>query len=79
MITVRNPLPGPITCREVQFFLKASDSQVRVRPLQPPLYVPTGQSRNNLLPEVKKNEIRDWAMQCHCLKASREGPCEKPP
>jgi hypothetical protein len=79
MISVRNPLPGPITCREVQFFQKNPDAQVRVRVLQPPFYIPAGQSRNSLLPDVRKNEIRDWAMQCFCLKASREGACEKLP
>jgi hypothetical protein len=77
MIMVRNPLSGPITCREVQFFQKNPDAQVRVRVLQPPLYVPAGQSRNSLLADVRKNEIRDWGMQCFCLKATREGSCEK--
>jgi hypothetical protein len=79
MMTVRNPLPGPITCREVQFFQKNADAQVRVRVLQPPLFIPTGQSRNSLLADVRKNEIRDWALQCFCLKATREGACEKLP
>ena len=79
MITLRNPLPGAITCREVQFFPKTSDAQVRVRMLQPPLYVPAGQSRSSLLADVRKSDIRDWAMQCHCLRSSPQGPCENPP
>lgn len=79
MISVRNALPGPVTCREVQFFQKNPDAQVRVKVLQPPLYIPAGQSRSSLLPDVRKNEIRDWSMQCFCLKQAREGPCEKLP
>jgi hypothetical protein len=79
MITVRNPLPGPITCREVQFFLKGKDAPTSVRTLPTPFYIPAGQSRSTLLPDVRKSDIKDWAMPCQCLRTRREGPCEKLP
>jgi hypothetical protein len=76
LIEVKNNLPGPLACHGATAHL-LSGSTVS-KSFVPRLYVPSASSRQGAVGGVKKGQMKDFAVTCHCWKKPGDSACGKP-
>ena len=75
MFEVGNKLSGPIFCIGASFELK--DGKKRNQAFEPKLYIPPKAIRRVSVRGIEKKNVKNFGMNCLCMKAHAQGPCEK--
>ena len=76
LIEIKNNLPGPLACHSATAYL-LSGSTVS-KSFHPRLYVPSAMSRQGALGGVKKGQMKDFSVICHCWKKPGDTACGDP-
>ncbi len=76
LIEIKNNLPGPLACHSATAYL-LSGSTVS-KSFHPRLYVPSAASRQGALGGVKKGQMKDFSVVCHCWKKPGDSACGDP-
>ena len=76
LVEVKNNLPGPLACHGATVHL-LSGSTVS-KSFIPRLYVPSAASRQGAVGGVKKGQMKDFSVTCHCWKKPGDSVCRNP-
>ena len=76
LIEVKNNLPGPLACLGATVHL-LSGSTVS-KSFLPRLYIPAATSRQGAVAGVKKGQMKDFSVVCHCWKKPGDAACGNP-
>ena len=76
LVEVKNNLPGPLACHGATVHL-LSGSTVS-KSFIPRLYVPSAASRQGAVGGVKKGQMKDFSVLCHCWKKPGDTACGNP-
>ena len=76
LVEVKNNLPGPLACHGATVHL-LSGSTVS-KSFLPRLYVPNASSRQGAVGGVKKGQMKDFSILCHCWKKPGDSACGNP-
>lgn len=76
LVEVKNNLPGPLACHGATVHL-LSGSTVS-KSFIPRLYVPSAASRQGAVGGVKKGQMKDFSVLCHCWKKPGDSVCRNP-
>ena len=76
LIEVKNNLPGPLACRGATAHLLSGGSVSKS--FVPRLYVPSASVRQGAVGGVKKGQMKDFAVTCHCWKKPGDAACGNP-
>ncbi len=76
LIEVKNNLPGPLACLGASVHL-LNGSSVN-KSFAPRLYVPNASSRQGAVGGVKKGQMKDFSVTCHCWKKPGDTACGNP-
>jgi hypothetical protein len=76
LVEVKNNLPGPLACQGATAHL-LNGSTVS-KSFVPRLYVPSAASRQGALGGVKKGQMKDFSVTCHCWKKPGDTACGNP-
>lgn len=76
LIEVKNNLPGPVACLGATVHLQ-SGTMVS-KSFMPRLYVPNAASRQGAVGGVKKGQMKDFSVTCHCWKKPGDAACGNP-
>ena len=76
LVEIKNNLPGPLACHGATVHL-LSGSTVS-KSFLPRLYVPNASSRQGAVGGVKKGQMKDFSVLCHCWKKPGDTACGNP-
>ena len=76
LIEVKNNLPGPLACHGATAHLLSGGSVSKG--FVPRLYVPSASVRQGAVGGVKKGQMKDFAVTCHCWKKPGDTACGNP-
>jgi hypothetical protein len=76
LIEVKNNLPGPLACHGATVHL-LSGSTVS-KSFLPRLYIPSAAIRQGAVAGVKKGQMKDFSVVCHCWKKPGDAACGNP-
>ena len=76
LVEVKNNLPGPLACIGATVHL-LSGSTVS-KGFVPRLYIPSASSRQGAVGGVKKGQMKDFSVTCHCWKKPGDAACGNP-
>ena len=76
LIEVKNNLPGPLACHGATAHLLNGGSVSKS--FVPRLYVPSASVRQGAVGGVKKGQMKDFAVTCHCWKKPGDRACGNP-
>ena len=76
LVEVKNNLPGPLACTGATVHL-LSGSMVS-KGFVPRLYIPSASSRQGAVGGVKKGQMKDFSVTCHCWKKPGDLMCGNP-
>ena len=76
LVEVKNNLPGPLACHGATVHL-LSGSTVS-KSFLPRLYIPSAASRQGAVGGVKKGQMKDFSVLCHCWKKPGDTACGNP-
>ena len=76
LIEVKNNLPGPLACHGATVHL-LSGSTVS-KSFLPRLYIPSAAIRQGAVAGVKKGQMKDFSVVCHCWKKPGDSACGNP-
>jgi hypothetical protein len=76
LVEVKNNLPGPLACLGATVHL-LSGSTVS-KSFHPRLYIPAASSRQGAVLGVKKGQMKDFSVTCHCWKKPGDTACGNP-
>lgn len=76
LIEVKNNLPGPLACHGATAHLLSGGSVSKS--FVPRLYVPSASVRQGAVGGVKKGQMKDFAVTCHCWKKPGDAACGNP-
>jgi hypothetical protein len=76
LIEVKNNLPGPLACLGASVHLLNGNSVNKS--FAPRLYVPNATSRQGAVGGVKKGQMKDFSVTCHCWKKPGDAACGNP-
>jgi hypothetical protein len=76
LVEIKNNLSGPLACHGVTVHL-LNGSTVS-KSFLPRLYVPNAASRQGAVGGVKKGQMKDFSVLCHCWKKPGDAVCGNP-
>lgn len=76
LIEVKNNLPGPVACLGATVHLQSGTTVSKS--FMPRLYVPNAASRQGAVGGVKKGQMKDFSVTCHCWKKPGDAACGNP-
>lgn len=76
LVEVKNNLPGPLACHGATVHL-LSGGKVS-KGFVPRLYIPSASSRQGAVGGVKKGQMKDFSVTCHCWKKPGDSACGNP-
>jgi hypothetical protein len=76
LIEVKNNLPGPVACLGATVHLLSGTTVSKS--FMPRLYVPNAASRQGAVGGVKKGQMKDFSVTCHCWKKPGDAACGNP-
>ena len=76
LVEVKNNLPGPLACHGATVHLL--NGSTLSKSFVPRLYVPSATSRQGAVGGVKKSQMKDFSVVCHCWKKPGDAACGKP-
>jgi hypothetical protein len=76
LVEIKNNLPGPLACHGATVHL-ISGATVS-KSFLPRLYVPNAASRQGAVGGVKKGQMKDFSILCHCWKKPGDTACGNP-
>jgi len=76
LVEIKNNLSGPLACHGVTVHL-LNGSTVS-KSFLPRLYVPNAASRQGSVGGVKKGQMKDFSVLCHCWKKPGDSVCGNP-
>ena len=76
LIEVKNNLPGPLACLGATVHLQSGSTVSKS--FVPRLYVPNAASRQGAVAGVKKGQMKDFVVTCHCWKKPGDSACGNP-
>ena len=76
LIEVKNDLPGPLACVGATVHLQNGNTVSKS--FLPRLYVPNAASRQGAVVGVKKGQMKDFSVTCHCWKKPGDSACGNP-
>jgi len=76
LVEIKNNLPGPLACHGATVHL-LSGSTVS-KSFLPRLYVPNASSRQGAVGGVKRGQMKDFSILCHCWKKPGDTACGNP-
>lgn len=76
LIEVKNNLPGPLACIGATVHLLSGNTVSKS--FLPRLYIPAASSRQGAVLGVKKGQMKDFSVTCHCWKKPGDTACGNP-
>ena len=76
LIEVKNNLPGPLACHGATVHLLSGGTVSKS--FLPRLYVPSASTRQGAVGGVKKGQMKDFSVTCHCWKKPGDSACGNP-
>jgi hypothetical protein len=76
LVEIKNNLPGPLACHGATVHLLSGTTVSKS--FLPRLYVPNAASRQGAVSGVKKGQMKDFSVLCHCWKKPGDTACGNP-
>jgi hypothetical protein len=76
LVEIKNNLPGPLACHGATVHLLSGATVSKS--FLPRLYVPNAASRQGAVSGVKKGQMKDFSVLCHCWKKPGDTACGNP-
>jgi hypothetical protein len=76
LVEIKNNLPGPLACHGATVHLLSGGTVSKS--FLPRLYVPNAASRQGAVGGVKKGQMKDFSVLCHCWKKPGDTACGNP-
>jgi len=76
LVEIKNNLPGPLACHGATVHLLSGTTVSKS--FLPRLYVPNASSRQGAVSGVKKGQMKDFSVLCHCWKKPGDTACGNP-
>ena len=76
LVEIKNNLPGPLACHGATVHLL--NGTTVSKSFLPRLYVPNAASRQGAVSGVKKGQMKDFSVLCHCWKKPGDTACGNP-
>jgi len=76
LVEVKNNLPGPLACHGATVHLLSGGTVSKG--FVPRLYIPSAASRQGAVGGVKKGQMKDFSVTCHCWKKPKDTVCGNP-
>jgi hypothetical protein len=76
LVEVKNNLPGPLACHGATVHLLSGGTVSKG--FVPRLYIPSASSRQGAVGGVKKGQMKDFSVTCHCWKKPGDSACGNP-
>lgn len=76
LVEVKNNLPGPLACHGATVHLLSGGTVSKG--FVPRLYIPSASSRQGAVGGVKKGQMKDFSVTCHCWKKPGDAACGNP-
>ena len=76
LVEVKNNLPGPLACHGATVHVLSGGTVSKG--FVPRLYIPSASSRQGAVGGVKKGQMKDFSVTCHCWKKPGDTACGNP-
>jgi len=76
LVEIKNNLPGPLACHGATVHLLSGTTVSKS--FLPRIYVPNAASRQGAVGGVKKGQMKDFSVLCHCWKKPGDTACGNP-
>ena len=76
LVEIKNNLPGPLACHGATVHLLSGTTVSKS--FLPRIYVPNAASRQGAVSGVKKGQMKDFSVLCHCWKKPGDTACGNP-
>jgi hypothetical protein len=76
LVEIKNNLPGPRACHGATVHLLSGTTVSKS--FLPRLYVPNATTRQGAVGGVKKGQMKDFSVLCHCWKKPGDSVCGNP-
>ena len=76
LVEVKNNLPGPLSCHGATVHLLSGGTVSKG--FVPRLYIHSASSRQGAVGGVKKGQMKDFSVTCHCWKKPGDAACGNP-
>lgn len=76
LVEIKNNLPGPLACHGATVHLLSGTTVSKS--FLPRLYVPNAAVRQGAVSGVKKGQMKDFSVLCHCWKKPGDTACGNP-